>query len=281
MAVLRVVLLLLLWLGMTRGVKCFKGVPDPTSPSFIQDPTAADTLPSNPEAPSSHQWLSDEVLYDNWRRLIRRRVQLNSSTTATTAAQDGSTTTSILDYEIVQQRAPDAAVLIVVWDTATHTTTLIREYMPSRKAFGYGLAAGMVDPHHANPAAAARAELQEECQLTIGGSTAPEKQGLLLLTPPEGVVLDKYCTTRMIVYLAIDPIPNKEAVARDAAEEGMQVVEGVPLSTVLRLLRAGEFSVVASWAILLAVRKLRELDLLTQEEDCGFVLDDENSTSWC
>jgi 8-oxo-dGTP pyrophosphatase MutT (NUDIX family) len=189
------------------------------------------------------QILDTVVLHDHWRKLIRRRVQMSEGLSS--SSKNTNETTIIVDFELVGQRDPDQAVLIFVWhrrdDRRTRnsnnnddeqeeqeeedTITVVREYMPSQDAFGYGLAAGMVDESdHGNVEGAARRELVEECGLH-GGTWH-------CLTPLSssngGVVLDKYCTTKTTVYLVINPTPvsgdhhSIHLLHRDdAAETGM------------------------------------------------------------
>jgi ADP-ribose pyrophosphatase YjhB (NUDIX family) len=199
--------------------------------------------------------LSDTVIYEKWRRLVSRKVQLPSGKTA--------------DFEIVGQSCPggddddaasvhrrtDHAVLIFVWNRTTKTTTLIREYMPSVHRKMYGLAAGMVeaDKHDNTPLTAARHELAEECRLQGG-------EWIRLTGVP--VTMDKYSTTALTVYLVLDPEPveQQNEQPRDDTEEGMEVVPNVTVDELLqRITNSADMTVVGSWASLLALGKLREL----------------------
>jgi hypothetical protein len=205
-----------------------------------------------------YEIVSDEVLHDHWRRLIRRSVRL-----------PGNKSNVVVDFEIVAQKGTDQAVLIFCWNTATKRATLIREYMPSTHCRMMGLAAGMVeDDKHGNDGGAgsdettgdyvddmrltaAKHELEEECRL-VGGTW-------MRLTE-DGVVMDKYSTTRLSVYLVLDPEPVHEddAKPRDA-EEDIQVVPGVSIDEIRGMIVAGRMTVVGGWASLLALQKLREL----------------------
>jgi hypothetical protein len=138
----------------------------------------------------------------------------------------------------------------------------------------YGLAAGMVDAKHVAVArnmttnsanattdesgvattarVAAECELAEECRLA-GGTW------LQLTERP--VILDKYCTTALTVFLVMDPHPlvDDDSVQRDDTEEGMEIHAHVTLEELQRLIQAGEFTAVGTFASLLALAKLREL----------------------
>lgn len=211
--------------------------------------------------------LNERILYDNWRRVIQRRVKYPQQN------DDGSDSGLEVDFELVAQKGTDCAVLIVAWNTQTKTGTLVREYMPSVNRMQVGFAAGMVetDKHGADPTVnensndhgddehdlvltAAQHELEEECQMT-GGTW-------ILLTPPgQGIVMDKYSTTRLSVYLVLDAtiLPPEHAKPRDETEQGMHAIHGVTHQEMRELVATGQMTVVGSWTCLLALDKLREL----------------------
>jgi hypothetical protein len=212
---------------------------------------------TNSESDDSYEIVSDEVLHDHWRRLIRRSVRLPGIS-------------KVVDFEIVAQKGTDQAVLVFCWNSATKRATLIREYMPSTHCRMMGLAAGMVeDDKHGNGGdsgrsdettgeyendmrlTAAKHELEEECRM-VGGTW-------MRLTK-DGVVMDKYSTTRLSVYLVLDPEPVHEddAKPRDL-EEDIQVVPGVSVDEIGDMIVTGRMTVVGGWASLLALQKLREL----------------------
>jgi len=202
--------------------------------------------------------LSDTVLHDKWRRLTSRKVRLPSGL--------------IADFEIVSQsghgssKGTDQAVLIFVWNTSTKTATLVTEYMPATHCKMFGLAAGMVEADKHNEVGnegsdqeesmqliAAKYELEEECRLTGG-------RWIQLTATP--VVMDKYCTTAVTAFLVLDPTPvdSGKQKPRDDTEEGMQVIKGVSIAELQRMMtKSAEMTVVGTWATLLALDKLREM----------------------
>jgi hypothetical protein len=230
------------------------------SPTSTTPTTAGIETSKESNESDEYEIVSDEVLHDHWRRLIRRSVRL-----------PGSKSNVVVDFEIVAQKGTDQAVLVFCWNTATKRATLIREYMPSTHCRMMGLAAGMVEnDKHGNGGGAgagsdettgdyendmrltaAKHELEEECRL-VGGTW-------MRLTE-DGVVMDKYSTTRLSVYLVLDPEPVHEddAKPRDA-EEDIQVVPGVSIDEIRGMIVAGRMTVVGGWASLLALQKLREL----------------------
>lgn len=217
--------------------------------------TPAAAIQTNKESnddSDEYEIVKDEVLHDHWRRLIRRSVRLPGNKSVT------------VDYEIVAQKGTDQAVLVFCWNTATKRATLIREYMPSTHCRMMGLAAGMVeDDKHGNGGSdestyeddmrltAAKHELEEECRL-VGGTWMPLTE--------HGVVMDKYSTTRLSVYLVLDPesVHADDAKPRDI-EEDIQVVPGVSVDEIRDMIVTGRMTVVGGWASLLALQKLRVL----------------------
>ena len=214
-----------------------------------------------PLEPAGFRILEDTVLHDNWRKLVSRRVQLPSRRHA--------------DFEIVSQgdrqgRVTDEAVLVFVWNSQSQTATIIREYMPSVHKMMPGLAAGMVeDKHHDQDSSpdhrlgnditdpmytAAVHELEEECRLKGGN--------WYRLCEP--TYMDKYSTTRLSVYLVVDPVPFQDAdcKARDETEEGMEIVDGVTVEELEQVIASGGMTVVGGWATQLALSKLRSLKQL-------------------
>lgn len=223
------------------------------SVATIHSTSSDDTaLSSQTSSPPTHKLLEETILHNGWRRLINRKVRLPVSG-------------KVADFEIVAQRGTDQAVLIFVWHSSTKTATCIREYMPSVHHPMLGLAAGMVeDTKHSSSYndeeeqddacwMAAKCELEEECRLTGGA------QWFRLTEKP--VVMDKYNTTRIIVFLVIDPVPvdSSQAKPRDDTEEGMQVIPNVTVEQLRHWIQTGQMTIVGSWGTLLALQKLREL----------------------
>jgi hypothetical protein len=134
----------------------------------------------------------------------------------------------IVDFDLVGVKTGPGAVLVFAWDTKTKTGTLIREYMPAPHKILWGLAAGLIEEKHGDdPSVAAQHELEEECHLT-GGTWIP------LSKVPSA--MDKYSLTAVTPYLVLDPEPA--------------------------IISNGEMNLVGGWGCMLAIAKLRELDLL-------------------
>jgi hypothetical protein len=200
--------------------------------------------------------VNETLLYDGWRKLTRRRVRFPISNLE-------------VDFEIVGQIGTDQAVLVFVWNTQTQTATMIREYMPAVHQHMMGLAAGMVEEKHRRQSSgdanadeenddddirltAAKHELEEECRM---------KGGTWHRVTQQDSAMDKYSSTKLSVYLVIDPVSVSadEALPRDATEEGMEVVDGMTIPEILKLIADGRMTVVGGWACHLAIHKLREM----------------------
>ena len=229
---------------------------------------------------SNFTLLSETLIYENWRRLISRRVQLPSGLVANfeIVGQKRSLVLSseqLDDHPMDHHLVHDQAVLIFVWHRKTQTTSLIREYMPSVHRKMFGVAAGMVEGDKHQPSlwkhpvtgfhdtnmsiqeVAARCELEEECRL---------RDGEWFRLTPEPVVMDKYSMTGLTVFLVIDPISvgmedgtNGTELQRDKSEEGMDIVSAVTLHQLFQLIGNSELTAIGSWACLLAIHHLRIL----------------------
>ena len=103
--------------------------------------------------------LEEAVIYNGWRKLVNRRVQLPTHTNDDDKNKkniENSKQQRVVDFEIVSQgdhggTVSDEAVMIFVWNRSTQTAVLLFEYMPSIHQFLNGLAAGMVEQKHAPP----------------------------------------------------------------------------------------------------------------------------------
>jgi len=194
--------------------------------------------------------ISDEIVFQSpYRSIIRRKIKSPSG--------------HIADYDILDQRGT-GAVIIFAWNSTNKTVTLIREYMPASKKIFFGLAAGLVEDKHDNyPFIAAQHELEEECYLKGGTwfylldeKNNTESSGSGTTT----VSMDKYCTTNLYPYIVINPerICSTQSMPRDL-EEDIEVVEGIDIDTLWRILKSGKMNAISSWACLLALQKLNEL----------------------
>ena len=147
------------------------------------------------------------------------------------------------------------AVIIFAWDSQTKTATIVREYMPGcHKVLG-GLAAGIIetcpDKHDSDPLLAAQHELEEECHLAGGTWHRLTDEGV-------AVSMDKYVQTKITAYLVIDAIRVDDPRPLDEEEE-IEIVRGVTIDEIMRMVRGGDMNLVGAWASLLALQKLRDL----------------------
>lgn len=147
------------------------------------------------------------------------------------------------------------AVIIFAWNSVSKTATLVREYNPGNHKVMAGLAAGIVetDPnkHGSDFDLAARHELEEECHLSGG-------KWYRLLDNDTTLAMDKYCSTGIAIYLVIDAVKVDNPRPLDE-EEDIEILEGVPIDEIMKMINRGDFNLVGCCATLLALEKLREL----------------------
>ena len=208
-----------------------------------------DAAPSNEASPSSsrafyrpHDYdiVREEVLYEGWRKVIRRTVQSPKMTRH-------------IEFDVIDQtHSTGGAVIIFAWNSTSKSATIIREYMPGCHRVLGGLAAGLVEEKHGgSEEAAARHELEEECHLA-GGTW------YRLINENVSVPMDKYVQTEIVPYLVVDPhhVPNPKPIDE---EEDIEIVSGVSAEEIMQMVKKGDMNLVGGWGALLALVKLREL----------------------
>jgi hypothetical protein len=192
--------------------------------------------------PHDYDIIREEVLYEGWRKVIRRRVQSPKSTKK-----------SIIEFDVIDQtHSKSGAVIIFAWNSTSKSATIIREYMPGCHRVLGGLAAGIVEEDkHDSEESAARFELEEECHLA-GGTW------YRLINDDVSVPMDKYVVTEITPYLVIDPyhVPNPRPIDD---EEDIEIVPGVSAEEIMEMIKAGDMNLVSGWGALLALDKLRDL----------------------
>lgn len=118
-----------------------------------------------------------------------------------------------------------------------------------------GLAAGIVetdpDKHGSDFDLAARLELEEECHLS-GGTWYN------LLDDDVVLMMDKYCSTGIAIYLVIDAEKVENPRPLDD-EEDIAILDGVSVDDIMKMIKRGEFNLVGCCGTLLALQKLRDL----------------------
>ena len=92
---------------------------------------------------------------------------------------------------------------------------------------------------------------KEECHLTGGTWIA-------LCRNPSA--MDKYTTTTISCFLVLDPEHETNPRPIDA-EEDIEIVNNVRIPQILTWIQNGEMNLVGAWGCLLAIEKLRELEL--------------------
>ena len=72
--------------------------------------------------------------------------------------------------------------------------------------------------------------------------------------------MDKYTTTTISCFLVLDPERETNPRPLDA-EEDIEIVNNVKIPQILNWIQNGEMNLVGAWGCLLAIEKLRELEL--------------------
>ena len=213
--------------------------------------------------------LDETVLWrGKWRSMLQRTVTLPG------AARE------MISFDVVASNHGDYSVLVLAWDSASKTATLIREYHPGPNEWQYGVVAGGYEKSkHGSPLDAARSELEEEARMVGGAWTpllSPRDDGDRFGPSATTVAMDKYNTNRFYVFLAID-CERMDGGGRgggDAApelkppddEESIRVVHGVTAAELKQLVLEARFNVPSSYAVLLALDALREKGYLDAPE---------------
>ena len=143
------------------------------------------------------------------------------------------------------------------------------------KRFMYGTVAGMYEKKkHSSPLEAAQFELEEEAHLRTS-----EWYQLLSGDDDTSTPLDKYSTNKFHAYLAL----NCEEVSNPKPlddEEYIIIERNVSYRRLMQLVTSGQINVVSSYAILLAIRKLRELGIpLMQLNHSNYDIDNNNNNN--
>ncbi|KAK1742967.1 hypothetical protein QTG54_006564 [Skeletonema marinoi] len=209
---------------------------------FLVDAASSNGSPSSSRAfyrPHDYDIINEEVLYEGWRKVIRRTVQSPKLT-------------KHIDFDVIDQtHSTGGAVIIFAWNSTSKSATIIREYMPGCHRILGGLAAGLVEEKHATEEDAARYELEEECHLA-GGTW------YRLIDDGVSVPMDKYVQTEIVPYLVVDPhhVPNPRPIDD---EEDIEIVTDVSAEEIMQMVKKGDMNLVGAWGALLALVKLREL----------------------
>mmetsp|Transcript_419 Transcript_419/g.967 ORF Transcript_419/g.967 Transcript_419/m.967 type:complete len:281 (-) Transcript_419:94-936(-) len=196
-------------------------------------------------AGQEYEHINDVLGYSRWRSIIQRTVRMPNG--------------KVIDFDVVDQKGK-GAVVVFAWNTRTKTATLIREYMPGSMKVMTGVAAGIIESgakhNGGDPAVAAKFELEEECHLRGG-------RWYSLTETDATVPHDKYSVTEFSAYIVLDAeridVEGGEEVRELDEEENIEIIHGVSVQEILRIIRAGEMNLVGGWTCLLALEKLREL----------------------
>ncbi|RYG99480.1 NUDIX hydrolase [archaeon] len=157
-----------------------------------------------------------------------------------------------VDYDIITQK--HLSVVVFVWDTASATTTLVKEYHPGPNKVMLGAVAGMCENEkHTSILQAAQHELEEEAHLRTDHWYSLLNEGAIM-------PFDKYSNNRFIPYLALDCEPVKSAKPLDD-EEYITIHRNVTYNEMMELMASGQINVVSTYTIMLGLKKLKDLGI--------------------
>lgn len=175
-----------------------------------------------------------------WRKVVRREVCLPND--------------KIVEFDIITQGSP--SIVVFIWDTASKTTTLIREYQPGSNQVLYGTVAGMYEPHkHDSPLQCAQYELEEEAQLS-SDTWIP-----LLASSDTSIPFDKYSDNRFYPYLVLDCKTVKNPKPLDDTEF-IKIKPSISHSELMEIISTGSINIASSFAILLGLKRLELMGFL-------------------
>ncbi|KAG2196475.1 hypothetical protein INT46_001040 [Mucor plumbeus] len=151
----------------------------------------------------------------------------------TTEFDDG----RVIQWDVVGHNTPYPTFCVVfTFDTKTKTTCILKEYAQGTNEIKYTCVAGSYDrKKHASITQAAQHELSEEALLTGG-------QWINLLPSDytsDGISELKWGKNRFIPFLCLDPIKDKNPMARDA-EEYIEVVHDVTMDELKKFITRAE-----------------------------------------
>jgi NUDIX domain len=184
--------------------------------------------------------IGEKVVYDGWRKVVRKEVVMPNAK-------------SVLFDVVTTNGMP--AVAVFVWDKESCTATVLQEYHPGPEKMMHGVVAGCFESHkHSSPLECAAAELEEEAHLKTS-TLIP-----LLQDGETTVPFEKYSDNRFYPYLALDcePVANPKPLDD---EEYIIIHKNVSYKRLMEMIAAGQFNVISSYTILMAIRKLTEMGL--------------------
>ena len=80
-----------------------------------------------------------------------------------------------------------------------------------------------------------------------------------LTKPGIAIAMDKYVQSKVTPYLVLDAHVVENPRPLDA-EEDIEIIRGVTVEEIKEMIEGGDMNLVGSWASLLALQKLKELN---------------------
>ena len=195
-------------------------------------------IPLSVSTDEKFQLLTEKIVYNRYKKVIQKDVRYPNG--------------KIVSFDVISQGCP--SILVFPWDIPTKTTTLVREYQPGTNKVMYGIVAGMYESDkHSSPLECAQMELEEEAQLQC--------DNWINLLDEVSIPFDKYSDNRFYTYLALNCTPKENPKAMDD-DEFITIVPQVRYDQLMSIINKGEMNIASAFGVLLALRKLEQLQLL-------------------
>lgn len=154
-------------------------------------------------------------------------------------------------------KSSKGSVTVFCFNRKDRTATLVREFHPGAECLQLGTCNGMYEADkHSSPLECAQMELEEEAQLRCA-----DENWIPLCDPTfRGICMDKYSDNFLRPFLALDAEPVVDGRPPDD-EEFISAERGLKYDEVMRLVRSGGINVASSHCVLLAYRKLDDMDI--------------------
>lgn len=180
----------------------------------------------------------DEVVYNGWRKIVRRDVK----------RPDGRDSS----FDIISGLP---STVVFTWDTKNNTTTLLKEYYPGTHQVMYGTVGGTYEEiKHKNLLQCAKDELEEEANLKS------DRWYPLIDNDNNGIPFDKYSNCILHPYLALDCVLLDNPKPIDV-DEWITIEHGVSYTRLMELVEGGKMTLPCVYCITLGLKKLKELGI--------------------
>lgn len=204
---------------------------------------------------SKFEFVSDSVVYNRYARVYDRTIRFPNN--------------QQFSFDVwgrAWKNNSFSVVVVVPFDKATQTFTLIREFNVAHNQHVYSFPQGMVEfgEKHTSVKHAATLELEEEAHLKCMDwiYLLDHDEADTTKSSASAIPQDKYQREKVYVYLCTNAVELHDNIAGVDAEEEIEIIHGITTQQVFQLSQAGVLQSNNIAAGLLAVEKLRHLALI-------------------